>query len=149
MEIRMKKQSVGSQTNEKIQFKEGLRRIEAHFSGDVGTARLMKLASQSLGWTGKMFVLFSGAFCIDALLLSALFATTDDWTMVANALHTLTAESLSNTLHHDLLPQVCTKFVQVWVSRALAEAALIGFSSKFPNGTFGVAALAQEGTGSA
>jgi hypothetical protein len=120
----------------KEEIGQGLNRIRAHYAGKEGEARLYKLAHRSLNWSVKWAVIGAGLVCVEAVILSALFATTTDWKLLADVLHRATAEGINDWLHHELLPLLCFSFGKLWAARVLADILAVGFSRAWPSGLF-------------
>jgi hypothetical protein len=138
MELKVQETHDDSQKrSEKQTLAGGLERIRAHYAFEEGEARLVKLLTRSFNWALKWSVLAAGAFLIDATLLTALFATTDDWKIIVNALHNVSAETANNWFHHELLPQAFFTFAEFWAVRVFVDIFLVGFApNDFPNGAF-------------
>ena len=114
----------------KEKIEQGLLRIRDHYAGKEGETRMKKLIGQSLSWTVKCSVVLTGLMAITGAILCALFATTDDWKLLAAAMHLASAENLNNLLHHELMPQMVFLFVKLWAFRVVIDLLLLGFPAK-------------------
>lgn len=114
----------------KERFEQGLHRIRDHFAGKEGEVKIKKMVGQTFSWTVKFSVVLTGLFALTGMILCALFATTDDWKLLAAAMHRANAENLNNLLHHELMPQMVFLFFKLWVLRVAIELLVIGFPAK-------------------